>query len=138
MEKGGIAVLKTLWIETRAKEDVIDITDLVAQVVQEAKVEEAGIFVYVPHGDAAVNIQAGKGPVEQPPLNELLKKVLEKEEFEKPETGAAFVAPTEVLIAQRGKLLLGEDQRIYFYEFNGPQRRSVYVLVIPSSASWGN
>lgn len=131
-------VLRTLLIETRAKEEVIDITDLVAQVVQEAKVSEAGVFVYVPHGDAAVNIQAKKPEVLDPPLNDLLKKVLEQEEFEKPETGAAFVAPTEVLIAQDGKLLLGEDQRIYFYEFNGPKKRSVHVLVIPSSAPWGN
>lgn len=133
-----MVVLRTLLIETRAKEDVVDITDLVAQVVQEAKVKEAGIFVYVPHGDAAVNIQARKRELTEPPLNDLLKKVLEKEEFEKPETGAAFVAPTEVLIAQDGRLLLGEDQRIYFYEFNGPKKRSVYVLVIPSSARWGN
>lgn len=133
-----MVVLKTLLIETRAKEDVVDITDLVACVVQEAKVKEAGVFVYVPHGDAAVNIQARKQELREPPLNDLLKKVLEKEEFEKPETGAAFVAPTEVLIAQDGKLLLGEDQRIYFYEFNGPQKRSVYVLVIPSSTPWGN
>ncbi|MBC7217894.1 MAG: YjbQ family protein [Candidatus Caldatribacterium sp.] len=131
-------MLKTLLIETRAKEDVIDITDLVAQVVQEAKAEEAGVFVYVPHGDAAVNIQAGKPSSFEPPLNDLLKKVLEKDDFERPETGAAFVAPTEVLIAHQGKLLLGEDQRIYFYEFNGPKKRSVHVLVIPSSASWGN
>jgi len=131
-------MLKTLLVETKAKEEVIDITDLVAQVVQEAKVEEAGVFVYVPHGDAAVNIQARKPASLQPPLNDLLKKVLEKEEFERPETGAAFVAPTEVLIAHQGKLLLGEDQRIYFYEFNGPQKRSVHVLVIPSSTSWGN
>lgn len=131
-------MFRTLFIETRAKEDVIDITDLVAQVVREAQVAEAGVFVYVPHGDAAVNIQAGKNASHEPPLNDLLKKVLEKEEFEKPETGAAFVAPTEVLIAHQGKLLLGEDQRIYFYEFNGPQKRSVYVLVIPSSAPWGN
>lgn len=131
-------MLRTLFVETKAKEEVIDITDLVAQVVQEAKVEEAGVFVYVPHGDAAVNIQAGKRTSEGPPLSDLLKKVLEREEFERPETGAAFVAPTEVLIAHQGKLLLGEDQRIYFYEFNGPKRRSVYVLVIPSSVPWGN
>uniref|UniRef100_A0A7V3YLY7 YjbQ family protein n=1 Tax=Candidatus Caldatribacterium californiense TaxID=1454726 RepID=A0A7V3YLY7_9BACT len=131
-------MLQTITLETTTKEEVIDITDEVARIVAEAQVEEAGVFVYVPHGDAAVNIQAGKPKTSKPPLNDLLKKVLERDEFEKPETGAAFVAPTEVLIAHRGRLLLGEDQRIYFYEFNGPKRRSVYVLVIPSSARWGN
>ncbi|MEN3189277.1 MAG: YjbQ family protein, partial [Atribacterota bacterium] len=82
-----------------------------------------------PHSDAAVNIQGAV--LEDPPLNRLLKKVLREESgFEEPQTGAAFVAPTEVLIAINGKLLLGEGQRIYFYEFNGPKARSVYVLVI--------
>lgn len=127
-------MLRTITLQTSSKEEVVDITEQVARIVEEARVEEAGVFVYVPHGDAAVNIQAGRTPVSQPPLNDLLKKVLEKDEFEKPETGAAFVAPTEVLIAHRGKLLLGEDQRIYFYEFNGPRKRSVHVLVLPSGS----
>jgi hypothetical protein len=83
-------MLQTITLETTAKEEVIDITDQVARIVAEAQVEEAGVFVYVPHGDAAVNIQAGRPKTSEPPLNDLLKKVLEREEFEKPETGAAL------------------------------------------------
>ncbi|MGC8777068.1 MAG: YjbQ family protein [Candidatus Caldatribacteriaceae bacterium] len=124
-------MFREITILTTQKEEVIDITDSVEEVVSASQVSEAGIFVYVPHPDAAVNIQ-GSSP-QDPPLNRLLKRVLEDEgEFREPQTGAAFVAPTEVLIAVKGKLLLGEGQRIYFYEFNGPKKRSVYVLVIPA------
>lgn len=125
-------MLRTITLTTTHREEVIDITEEVARIVRETGVDEAGIFVYVPHGDAAVNIQAKRAGLSHPPLNDLLKKVLEKESFEKPETGAAFVAPTEVLIASEGKLLLGEDQCILFYEFNGPRERFVHVLIIPS------
>lgn len=124
-------MFREITVMTTKKEEAIDITALVEGVVQESGAREAGVFVYVPHSDAAVNIQ-GVTPGD-PPLNRLLKKVLREENgFEEPQTGAAFVAPTEVLIAVDGKLLLGEGQRIYFYEFNGPKARSVYVLVIPA------
>ncbi|MGQ9472879.1 MAG: YjbQ family protein [Candidatus Caldatribacteriaceae bacterium] len=125
-------MLREIILYTTQKEEVVDITDQVEQVVVSSNAREAGVFIYVPHPDAAVNIQ-GFSP-QDPPLNRLLKRVLqENREFQEPQTGAAFVAPTEVLIAFGGKLLLGEGQRIYFYEFNGPQKRSVYVLIIPSS-----
>ncbi|MCX7667986.1 MAG: YjbQ family protein [Atribacterota bacterium] len=125
-------MFRELTIMTTKKEEAIDITGLVENVVEESQAREAGVFVYVPHSDAAVNIQGVTS--QDPPLNRLLKKVLQEENgFEEPQTGAAFVAPTEILIAVEGKLLLGEGQRIYFYEFNGPKKRSVYVLVIAAS-----
>ncbi len=124
-------MLEEIKITTTQKEQVIDITPEVERVVEATDALQAGVFVYVPHSDAAVNIQefSTSSP---PPLNRLLHKVLQDEEFHEPRTGAAFVAPTEVLIAAQGKLLLGEGQRICFYEFNGPKERSVYVLVIPA------
>ncbi|RLE32726.1 hypothetical protein DRJ58_04890 [Candidatus Acetothermia bacterium] len=42
---------------------------------------------------------------------------------------AAFVAPTEVGIVKDGRMVLGDDQRIYFYEFEGPKNRKVYIYV---------
>jgi secondary thiamine-phosphate synthase enzyme len=124
-------MFREITVVTSQKEEAIDITASVEAVVDAAQVKEAGVFVYVPHPDAAVNIQGASS--QDPPLNRLLKRVLEEEgEFREPQTGAAFVAPTEVLIAVNGKLLLGEGQRIYLYEFNGPRKRSVYVLVIPA------
>jgi thiamine phosphate synthase YjbQ (UPF0047 family) len=44
-------------------------------------------------------------------------------------TKAALVAPTEVLLVKDGKLLMDDDQRIIFYEFDGPKDRRVYVYL---------
>lgn len=75
--------------------------------------QEAGVFVYVPHPDAAVNIQ-GFSP-QDPPLNRLLKRVLQENcEFQEPQTGAAFVAPTEVLIALGGNSFWARDSGFTF------------------------
>lgn len=128
-------MFKNILLTTQQKEEAIDVTPMIEEVVKESGFKEAGVFVYVPHSDAAINIQGtAHNPSSHPPLNKLLKKVLEEgQEFQTPEVGAAFVAPTEVLIALDGKLLLGEGQRIYFYEFNGPRQCNLYVLVIPST-----
>ncbi|WP_369018358.1 YjbQ family protein [Thermatribacter velox] len=129
-------MFKNIVLTTRQREETIDVTPLIEEVVRESGSKEAGVFVYVPHSDAAINIQgiAQSPSSSNPPLNRLLKKVLEEgQDFQTPEVGAAFVAPTEVLIALEGKLMLGEGQRIYFYEFNGPRQCNLYVLVIPSA-----
>jgi thiamine phosphate synthase YjbQ (UPF0047 family) len=41
----------------------------------------------------------------------------------------ALVAPTEVLIVKDGKLVMDDDQRVYFYEFDGPKQRRIIVYV---------
>lgn len=124
-------MFREITVLTTQKEEAVDITALVEEVVKASRAQEAGVFVYVPHADAAVNIQGVASP--ELPLNRLLRKVLQEDTFQEPQTGAAFVAPTEVLIAVGGKLLLGAGQRIYLYEFNGPRKCSVYVLVIPAA-----
>lgn len=127
-------MFRGISFRTGEKEEAIDITPLIEKVIEDCGVEEAGVIIYVPHSEAAINIQGVfASPDDQPPLNDLLKKILnQKDVLEKSKVGAAFVAPTEVLIVHEGRLLIGEEQRIYFYEFNGPKTRSIYVLIIPS------
>ena len=126
-------MFKEIKFRTTKKEEIVDITDEVEAVVRESGVEEAGVFVYVPHTTAAVSIHGRIEAERRPRLDAMLEEASPKDLEEEPQTKAAFVAPTEVLVAVRGKLLLGENQRIYFYEFDGPRERSVYVLVVPSS-----
>ncbi|HIE09218.1 MAG TPA: YjbQ family protein [Armatimonadetes bacterium] len=129
-------MFKEIKFRTTKKEEIVDITDEVEAVVRESGVEEAGVFVYVPHTTAAVSIHGRIEAERRPRLDAMLEEASPKDLKdleEEPQTKAAFVAPTEVLVAVRGKLLLGENQRIYFYEFDGPRERSVYVLVVPSS-----
>lgn len=126
-------MFKEIKFRTTKKEEVIDVTDQVEAVVRESGVEEAGVFVYVPHVAAAVSIHGRLEAGRRPRLDAVLEKTtLDELTEEEPRTKAAFMAPTEVLVAVGGKLMLGEDQHIYFYEFDGPKERSVYVLVLPS------
>ena len=125
-------MLREIKVRTTRKEDIVDITERVREVVREAGVKEAGVFVYVPHTTAAITIHGKIDAEGTPMLDNLLRVATAEGDAGSSQKKAAFVAPTEVLIAVDGELLLGEDQHIYLYEFDGPQERSVYVLLIPS------
>lgn len=121
-------MLKKIYIRTERHEEARDITDEIQQAVAEAGVREGFIVIYVPHDAAAVSIHRTLAEADAPKLNRILDAV--NPDQETPEyTKAAFVAPTEVGVVENGRMVLGDDQRVYFYEFDGPQERLVYVHV---------
>lgn len=115
-------------LTTQSKEEVIDITSYIEDLIEREAIKEGFICVYVPHTSAAVTIHRKLVDPMKPKLAELLEKVNPDEETPH-YTKAALVAPTEVLVVKDGKLGIGPNQRVYFYEFNGPKRRKVYVYV---------
>lgn len=115
-------------LTTQSKEEVIDITPFIEQLIEKEALEEGFICVYVPHTSAAVTIHRKLADPVKPKLAELLEKVNPDEEAPH-YTKAALVAPTEVLVVKEGRLGIGPNQRVYFYEFNGPKRRKVYIYI---------
>jgi secondary thiamine-phosphate synthase enzyme len=121
-------MFKEIKFVTNAKEEAVDITDRVQTAVAESGVDTGFIFIYVPHTSAAVSIHGHLEKEEAPKLTRMLETAYPDREAPH-STKAAFVAPTEVGIIKGGRMLLGEDQRIYFYEFDGPKERSVYIYI---------
>jgi secondary thiamine-phosphate synthase enzyme len=128
LPKGGIKVFKEISFKTQSREDIVDITDRVQEAIAESGIEEGFIFIYVPHTTAAVSIHARREGGEAPRLEVMLDTAYPEREASHT-TKAAFVAPTEVGIIKDGRMLLGEDQRIFFYEFAGPAVRKVYLYI---------
>ena len=121
-------MFKEITFHTSAREEAVDITDQVQAAIAEAGVDEGFVFIYVPHSTAAVSIHARLEKDEAPRLERMLDTAYPEKDASHT-TKAAFVAPTEVGIIKGGRMLLGEDQRIYFYEFAGPATRKVYLYV---------
>jgi len=121
-------VLKKIHIRTKTHEEARDITDEVQQAVAESGVREGFVVIYIPHDAAAVSIHRTLAEADAPQLDRMLDAV--NPDRETPEyTKAAFVAPTEVGVVVDGRMVLGDGQRVYFYEFDGPQDRVVYAYV---------
>lgn len=117
-----------IHVRTTKQEEAIDITEQVQESIRAAGVREGFVIIYVPHDAAAVSIHRTLAEAEAPKLDEMLEAV-NPDRIAPEYTKAALVAPTEVGVVVDGKMVLGEDQRIYFYEFDGPKDRVVYVYV---------
>ncbi|MGQ9699731.1 MAG: YjbQ family protein [Candidatus Bipolaricaulaceae bacterium] len=121
-------MIARLSVRTTKQEEALDITEDVQWIIAQSGVREGFVIIYVPHDAAAVSIHRTLSAKEAPKLDEMLNAV-NPDRITPEYTKAALVAPTEVGVVVDGKMVLGEDQRIYFYEFAGPQERTVYVFV---------
>lgn len=121
-------MIARLSVRTTNQEEALDITEDVQRTIAQSGVREGFVIIYVPHDAAAVSIHRAISAEEAPKLDEMLNAV-NPDRITPEYTKAALVAPTEVGVVVDGKMVLGEDQRIYFYEFAGPQERTVYVFV---------
>ncbi len=120
--------VREIAFATTAKEQLVDITGRLQELVTELQLKEGFVCVYVPHTSAAVSIHREVDVTDRPKLDEMLESI--NPDKEAPHyTKAALVAPTEVLIVKDGKLVMDPDQRIYFYEFDGPKQRRVIVYL---------
>ena len=120
--------VREIRFATSSPEQLVDITEKVQEIVTELGIKEGFVCVYVPHTSAAVSIHREVDVVDRPKLEEMLEHI--NPDKQAPHyTKAALVAPTEVLIVKDGKLVMDPDQRVYFYEFDGPKQRRVVIYV---------
>ncbi len=120
--------VREVAVTTTEREQVIDLTPDIQAIVTELGIKDGFVCVYVPHTSAAVSIHREVDVADRPKLGEMLERI--NPDLATPHyTKAALVAPTEVLIVKDGRLVMDPDQRVYFYEFDGPKRRRVLVYV---------
>jgi len=128
---------KTIDVRTGARDEMIDITDRVAEAVTESGVSDGLATVFVPHTTAGVTINENADPdVVHDMLAALDRAVPWRQDFYRHGEGnsAAHVKSStvgcyqQVLVAS-GRLVLGTWQGIYFCEFDGPRSRKAHIAV---------
>jgi secondary thiamine-phosphate synthase enzyme len=128
-----------LSLQSERRSQLVDITRLVADAV--AGERGAAVLVYVPHTTAGVTINEHADPAVARDLERALERIVgddwgwehvEAGEENAPTHVSASLMGPSVLIPLRddGSLVLGTWQGIFFCEFDGPRRRSVYVSVL--------
>lgn len=130
-------MLETLQIRTPDHSTTVDITELVARVVQESGVKSGICTLYVPHTTAAVMVNEGDDPaVMQDVLSVLDRLVPWRQNYRHAEGNAAahikaiLVGGAKSVIVNEGRLLLGTWERVFLCEFDGPRTRKVRIKVI--------
>ena len=132
-------------INTTKHTQMVDITDLVQKAVEESGITDGICTVFIPHTTAAVTINENADPDVVRDFTAELGKLVPWEDGYRHLEGnsaahlkASLIGFSQQIIVDGGKLALGTWQGIWFCEYDGPRRRSVYVKVMGSreAAAW--
>jgi secondary thiamine-phosphate synthase enzyme len=128
---------KELSISTSKRNELVDITSQISDIVKQSKVKQGICVVYCPHTTAAITINESADPaVQRDILVNLSKLVPENGDYRHSEGNSdshiksSLIGASETLIIQDSKLFLGTWQNIYFAEFDGPRQRKIIVEIL--------
>jgi secondary thiamine-phosphate synthase enzyme len=128
--------MKELHIISERRNQMIDITDEIRKEIEKEKISEGFVIVYVPHTTAGVTINEGADPSVQQDILLTLQKLIPKNASYHHSEGnsdahikASLLGPSVTVLINNGTLVLGTWQHIFFYEGDGPRRRTVYLSI---------
>ena len=138
--------LQTHKVRTSARNEMVEVTDHLRQVVARRNIGEGMLVVYVPHTTAAVTINENADPDVKHDMLEMLSQLVpQRERYYKHAEGnsdshvkAAMAGHSVTVLVENGRLVLGRWQGVYFCEFDGPRERELLINPIkfgPSEAS---
>ena len=124
-------------LKTSERNQFIDITNRVMDVVFNSGISSGIAVIYTPHTTAGITINENADPsVRRDIMNFLNKRIPYHGDYKHMEGNAdshiksSIIGCSETLIIEDGRLLLGTWQGIFFCEFDGPRRREVWVKII--------
>ncbi len=131
-------MLETMTISTSKRDEIRDITRDVATLVSRSGVQNGIVIVYCPHTTAGIAINENADPDVKHDVIMRLDEVYpwEHPKYRHMEGNTAShlksitTGPSQTIIINEGKLLLGRWQGIYFCEFDGPRTREYVVKIM--------
>lgn len=119
----------------------IEVTGNVRDLVRESGVRNGLCVVYCPHTTAGITINENADPdVVRDLIFALEKTYPDRAEFRHSEGNSAahlkasVIGSSATIIMRDGRLLLGTWQGVYFCEFDGPRTRRFYIEILEANA----
>lgn len=118
--------------------EMIDITDSIKEDLRKSKITNGIIVVYTPHTTAGITINENADPdVVRDMINGFERAFpthhSDYRHFEgnsHAHMKSTVFNPSQSLIVDNGKIILGIWQSVYLCEFDGPRKRTYYVKII--------
>ena len=124
----------TVSVKTTARVELVDVTHLVRQEVEKAGVTDGICVVYVPHTTSGITINEGADPAVCTDIIRKLNELVPPNDGYRHMEGnsdshikTSLIGSSVMVIVEKGRLVLGTWQKIFFCEFDGPRSRKVYV-----------
>jgi len=129
-----------ICVKTNARTQMLDITAQVQQVVEESKIQNGLVHVCSMHTTGAITINENADPaVKIDILNTINRLIPWDDHFKHMEGNSAahikvsLFGPSELIPLEKGSLVLGTWQGIFFCEFDGPRTRRVNIKILADS-----
>lgn len=125
-------------LKTNKREEIIDLTEKIKEIVKKNKIKEGICVVYVPHATAALTVNENADPNIALDFLDALDKLVPQGKWghDKIDSNgaahikAAIIGPSIVIPIKNSSLGLGTWQGIMFCEFDGPRERKIIVQII--------
>jgi secondary thiamine-phosphate synthase enzyme len=128
--------MKTFRVTTSRRDELVDLTAEIQEVVLQSGVRSGLCTVFVPHTTAGVTInEHADGDVARDILASLERQVPWRDGYKHGEGNSAahikasLMGSSVTVLLEEGRLALGAWQGIFFAEFDGPRSRKVYVKI---------
>ena len=125
-------------IQSKARTQMIDITPAVQDEIDKAGITDGAVVVFSPHTTAGITINENADPSVPADLEAILDRMIPWEANYRHLEGnsaahakSSLVGASELVIIEKGRLVLGTWQSIFFCEFDGPRRRNVRLQFLP-------
>lgn len=124
-------------LRTSKKEELIDLTGKIQELVSKSGLKNGVVVIYVPHTTCGVTINENADPDVPSDLLMALKKAIPDNlpyshlEGNSPaHVKASLVGSSQIVLVEEGRLKLGTWQGIFLCEFDGPRLRQVWVKIL--------
>ncbi|MGB9708309.1 MAG: secondary thiamine-phosphate synthase enzyme YjbQ [Candidatus Pacearchaeota archaeon] len=130
--------LQEFKIKTKKKEEIIDITKKIEEIIKKNKTKHGICLIYVPHATAAITINENADPNIGLDFLEALDRIVPEGKWRHDKIDnngaahikAALIGPDVMIPIKNLALTLGTWQGIMFCEFDGPRERKIIIKII--------
>jgi secondary thiamine-phosphate synthase enzyme len=130
--------MDVITIQTSKKEQLLDITKKVQELVKLSKVKSGICHLYVPHATAALTINENADPNIQTDILDCLDRLIPSgmwkhdalDQNASAHIKTSIFGASESVPIDKGELFLGAWQNIFLCEFDGPRAERTIVVKI--------
>ncbi len=116
---------------------LFDITGQIENAILEDGIEEGFAVIWVPHSTAGITVISKMDPLGFEDIEDEITRLIPtrvdfKHQFDTPTDASghiksALMGVSLTVIIWEGKIQIGSSQGIYFFEFDGPRKRQIYI-----------
>ena len=123
-------------IETRKREEIVDITSYLANFVSGLSITEGLLYLYCTHTTCGLTINESADPAVKNDLIRFFRSIAPQTGWEHMEGNSdahirsSLLGVSLLIPVEASRLLLGTWQAIYFYEGDGPRTRAILAKII--------